>query len=63
MRKAISVTGLAKANSLDQWVAITIHFDDGSTRFMPNITATLRQILHLAKRPEAYAEILGVLDG
>lgn len=63
MRKAISATGLAKTNSLDQWVAITIHFDDGSTRFLPDVTASLRQILHLARQPENYAQILGVLDG
>ncbi len=63
MRKAISATGLAKANSLTEWMAITIHFDDGSTRFLPDVTATLRQIMQLAKHPHRYAEILGVLDG
>lgn len=63
MPTAISAAGVAKANSLSEWEAITIHFDDGSTRVLSDVTATLRQVYQLSQRPADYKEILGVADG
>lgn len=60
MATAVSATGVGKTNSLQEWERITIHFDDGSKRDLPNVTATLRQLFQLAKHPERYKTILGV---
>lgn len=63
MAKAISVSGKGRANSLSEWAEIRILFDDGTERLLPNITASLRQIMQLSQHPERYAEILAVNDG
>jgi hypothetical protein len=60
MATAIGATGKSKASTLDQWEEITIHFDDGSTRILPEVTATLRQIQQIAARPADYETILAV---
>lgn len=63
MATAIRLTGKAKSNSLSDWQSITVHFDDGTKRDIPDVTATLRQIMELAREPQHYERILGLPNG
>lgn len=58
--KAIRATGRA-VNCLDCF-AITIYFEDGSTRVLENIRTTLRQLLQLSKSPDNWRTILGISE-
>jgi hypothetical protein len=63
MATPVGANGVAVRNSLTEWERITIRFDDGTKRDLPNVTATLRQLFQLAKEPWRYKEILAVNDG